>query len=152
MRVPLRPSACLLQAGNRGEGSAVCYNPPKLRLAAYNMLYILLATLTTDGQQKLIDNPDLINDVAKQVNVPGASLLSRYMVLGRYDFVLIAEAEDPESAARLSLEFGLRAGVHTETLQAINVDLLAGASEDDLISTITEAFAPTDGAPPTLDT
>ena len=116
------------------------------------MLYILLATLTTDGQQKLIDNPDLINDVAKQVNVPGASLLSRYMVLGRYDFVLVAEAEDPESAARLSLEFGLRAGVHTETLQAINVDLLAGASEDDLLSAITESFAPTDGAPPTLDT
>ena len=48
------------------------------------MLYILLATLTTDGQQKLIDNPDLINEVAQQVNVPGASLMARYMVLGRY--------------------------------------------------------------------
>ena len=116
------------------------------------MLYILLATLTTDGQRKLIDNPDLINDVAKEINVPQASLLSRYMVLGRYDFVLIAEAEDPEAAARLSLEFGLRAGVHTETLQAINVDLLAGASEDDLLSAITESFAPTDGAPPSPDT
>ena len=42
------------------------------------------------------------------------------------DFVIIAEADGPESVARLSLEFGLRAGVHTETLQAINVDLLAG--------------------------
>ena len=69
------------------------------------MLYILLATLTTDGQRKLIDNPDLINQVAKEINVPHASLLSRYMVLGRYDFVLIAQADDPESAARLSLEF-----------------------------------------------
>lgn len=116
------------------------------------MLYILLATLTTDGQQKLIDNPDLINDVAQQVNVRGANLLSRYMVLGRYDFVLIAEAEDPEAAARLSLEFGLRAGVHTETLQAINVDLLAGASQDDLLSTLTENFAPTETGPNGPDT
>ena len=107
------------------------------------MLYILLATLTTDGQRKLIDNPDLINEAANQVVVPGASLLARYMVLGRYDFVVIAEADGPESMARLSLEFGLRAGVHTETLQAINVDLLANASQDDLLSTITENFAPT---------
>ena len=116
------------------------------------MLYILLATLTTDGQQKLIDNPDLINDVAGQVSVPGASLLSRYMVLGRYDFVIIAEAEDPESAARLSLEFGIRAGVHTETLQAINVDVLADAAEHDIPSTSAQAFAPADGPPPTPDT
>ncbi len=119
---------------------------------AHTMLYILLATLTTDGQRKLIDNPDLINQVAKEINVPNASLLSRYMVLGRYDFVLIAQADDPESAARLSLEFGLRAGVHTETLQAINVDLLAGSTEDDILSAITETFAPADGAPPTPDT
>ena len=118
------------------------------------MLYILLATLTTDGQRKLINNPDLINDVAHEVDVPGASLMARYMVLGRYDFVIIAEADSPESVARLSLEFGLRAGVHTETLQAINVDLLAGASEDDIISSLTEAFVPTptDGAPPTPET
>ncbi len=118
------------------------------------MLYILLATLTTDGQRKLIDNPDLINDVAQEVDVPGASLMARYMVLGRYDFVIIAEADGPESVARLSLEFGLRAGVHTETLQAINVDLLAGAGEDDIISSLTEAFVPTptDGAPPTPET
>ena len=116
------------------------------------MFYILLATLTTDGQRKLIDNPELINDVAQEVDVPGASLMARYMVLGRYDFVIIAEADGPESVARLSLEFGLRAGVHTETLQAINVDLLAGAGEDDIISSLTEAFAPTDGAPPTPET
>ena len=116
------------------------------------MLYILLATLTTDGQRKLIDNPELINDVAQEVNVPGASLMARYMVLGRYDFVIIAEADGPESVARLSLEFGLRAGVHTETLQAINVDLLAGAGEDDIISSLTEAFVPTDGAPPPSET
>ena len=118
------------------------------------MLYILLATLTTDGQRKLIDNPELINDVAQEVDVPGASLMARYMVLGRYDFVIIAEADGPESVARLSLEFGLRAGVHTETLQAINVDLLAGAGEDDIISSLTEAFVPTltDGAPPTPET
>ncbi len=116
------------------------------------MLYILLATLTTDGQRKLIDNPELINDVAQEVDVPGARLMARYMVLGRYDFVIIAEADGPESVARLSLEFGLRAGVHTETLQAINVDLLAGAGEDDIISSLTEAFAPTDGAPPTPET
>ncbi len=112
------------------------------------MLYILLARFTGEGQRNLIDNPDLINDVAQQVDVPGAHLLARYMVLGRYDVVIIAEADDSESVARLSLEFGARAGVHVETLQAISVGLLAGTSEDDIISTLTESPAPDgDGSP-----
>ena len=115
------------------------------------MLYILLARLTGAGQQNLIDNPDLINDVAQQVNVPGANLLARYMVLGRYDFVIIAEADDTESAARLSLEFGARAGVHIETLQTVSVGLLAGTSEDDILSTLTESLAPTDNGAPTAE-
>ena len=104
------------------------------------MLYILLATLTGEGQHKLIDNPDLINDASQEVQVPGANLLARYMVLGRYDFVIIAEADDSECAARLSLAFGAKAGVHIETLQAISVGLLAGTSEDDILSTLTESF------------
>ena len=98
------------------------------------MLYILLARLTGEGQKKLIDNPDLIRDVSGEIKVPGTQLLARYVVLGRYDFILIAEADDSECAARLSLEFGAKAGVHIETLQAISMGLLSEASGDDAMT------------------
>ena len=42
-------------------------------------------------------------------------------MLGRYDFVVMAEAEDNEAVARLSLEIGVKAGLHIETLPATPV-------------------------------
>ncbi|MEE9248710.1 MAG: GYD domain-containing protein [Dehalococcoidia bacterium] len=109
------------------------------------MLYILLARLTGEGQKRLVDNPDLIRDVSGEVKVAGTQLLARYAVLGRYDFVLIVEADDSECAARLSLEFGAKAGVHIETLQAISAGLLSGTSIDDLLATLTSIDEPREG-------
>jgi len=108
------------------------------------VLYILLARLTGEGQLKLVENPDWINQVAGQVNIPGAQLLARYAVLGRYDYVLLAEANSSECAARLSLEFGARAGVHIETLQAVSAGLLAETSTDDLLATFSSSDEPKD--------
>ncbi len=88
------------------------------------MLYILLARLSDDGQKRMLDNPDLFNTVCAQLDVPGTQLLARYGVLGEYDFVLIAEASNNESIARLSLSLGARAGLHIETLPAITANFL----------------------------
>ena len=44
-----------------------------------------------------------------------------YGVLGEYDFVTLIEAPDNEAAARFSLEFGVRVGVHVPTLPAIPI-------------------------------
>lgn len=88
------------------------------------MLYILLARLSDDGQKKMLDNPDLFNSVCAELDVPGTKLLARYGVLGEYDFILIAEAKNNESIARLSLSLGARAGLHIETLPAITANFL----------------------------
>ncbi len=88
------------------------------------MLYILLTRLSDDGQKKMLENPDLFNNVCSDLNVPGTQLLARYGVLGEYDFVLIAEAANNESIARLSLSLGARAGLHIETLPAITANFL----------------------------
>lgn len=88
------------------------------------MLYILLARLSDDGQKKMLENPELFNDVCSDLSVPGTQLLARYGVLGEYDFVLIAEAANNESVARLSLSLGARAGLHIETLPAITANFL----------------------------
>ena len=94
------------------------------------MLYILLARLSDDGQKRMLDNPDLFNSVCSQLDVPGTQLLARYGVLGEYDFILIAEATNNESIARLSLSLGARAGLHIETLPAIIANFLEMPRDD----------------------
>ncbi len=76
----------------------------------------------------LRDNPDLVMDAVRECDCPGAEIMGQYAVLGKYDFVMLAEAEDNESAARLSLELGVRVGLHVETLPAMAIGVL---SEDE---------------------
>ena len=76
----------------------------------------------------LRDNPDLVMDAVRECDSPGAEIMGQYAVLGKYDFVMLAEAEDNESAARLSLELGVRVGLHVETLPAMAIGVL---SEDE---------------------
>ena len=76
----------------------------------------------------LRDNPDLVLDAVRDCDCPGAEIMVQYAVLGKYDFVMLAEADDNESAARLSLDLGVRIGLHVETLPAMAIGVL---SEDE---------------------
>ena len=107
------------------------------------MLYILLARLNDEGQQRMLQNPDMYIDLCNKVSVPGAQLLARYAVLGQYNFVLIAEANDAEPMARLSLELGARARVHTESLHAVSAGFLAEPWERGLMPEAASKEEPT---------
>ncbi len=87
-------------------------------------LYFLLGTLTESGQARMQDNPNLAVEAVRGCKCQGAEILGQYAVLGRYDFVMMAEAEDNEAVARLSLEMGVRVGLHVETLPAIAIGVL----------------------------
>ena len=87
-------------------------------------LYFLLGSLTHDGQRMLHGNPNLIADRSRDLNIPGAEILGQYAVLGRYDFVMMVEADDNDAVARLSLELGMRTGLHLETLPAIPIGFM----------------------------
>ena len=69
-------------------------------------LYFLLGSLTHDGQRMLHGNPNLIVDRARDLKISGAEILGQYAVLGRYDFVMIVEANANDAVARVSLELG----------------------------------------------
>ena len=53
----------------------------------------------------------------------------RTATLGEYDFVAIVEADDNETVARFSLELGVAAGVHVETMPAIPITRSFGKPE-----------------------
>ena len=86
--------------------------------------YILLITLTPEGQRKALADPDYLLKQDDAIDVPGVSTLGCYAVLGAYDFVMMAEADDNEQVAKFSLELGVRAGVHVTTLPAVPVGRL----------------------------
>lgn len=94
-------------------------------------MYILLGTLTYNGQRMLRENSELIVDAIRETEVPGAKVLGHYAVLGEYDFVMMVEADDNETAARLSLELGVLTGLHLETLPAIAVGVLTERAPKD---------------------
>jgi uncharacterized protein with GYD domain len=73
-------------------------------------------------------NPDLMIEAIKDCHCEGAQILGQYAVLGKYDYVMMAEADDNEAVGRLALEIGVKAGIHTETLPAMALGVLA---EDD---------------------
>ncbi len=94
-------------------------------------LYFLLGTLTATGQQKVHDNRDLLRESTRSIQVKGAEILGQYAILGRYDFVMMVEADDNDAVARLSLELGVLIGLHIETLPAIAIGFLTERTQDD---------------------
>ena len=90
-------------------------------------LYFLLGTLSDTGQRMLHGNSDLVGETVRDIHVDGAEILGQYAVLGQYDFVVMAEADNNEAVARLSLELGVRVGLHIETLPAIAIVALSDA-------------------------
>jgi uncharacterized protein with GYD domain len=97
-------------------------------------LYFLLGTLTEEGQKMLNHNPNLMVDVVVDYNCDGAGagIMGQYAVLGKYDFVMMAEASDNEAVARLSLEIGVRAGLHIEMLPALPIGVVGEKGPDQL--------------------
>ncbi len=94
-------------------------------------LYFLLGTLTATGQRMVHENHDLVVTSTREIEVEGAEILGQYAVLGRYDFVMMVEADDNDAVARLSLEIGVKTGLHIETLPAIAIGFLDHGLSDD---------------------
>ena len=94
-------------------------------------LYFLMGNITENGQRRLRDNPDLVVESVRDCDCDGAEVLTQYAVLGRYDFVMLANARDNDAVARLSLEMSYRVGMHIETLPAIALGQLSETDGED---------------------
>ncbi|MFC1967117.1 GYD domain-containing protein [Chloroflexota bacterium] len=89
--------------------------------------YLLLTTLTDTGRKTIMDNPDRIKEVDKEIELMGIKILAQYALLGQYDFVNIIEAPSDEIAAKLAINLSARGSVTTLTLTAMTIDDLVEA-------------------------
>ncbi len=88
--------------------------------------YIQLLTLTPEGREKALGNPERVRWTQDHIEDDEVRVLGLYGVLGIYDFVSMVDAPDNESIARYSMELGVRAGVSIITLPAIPIARLEG--------------------------
>jgi len=84
--------------------------------------YITLLTFTQQGVWNIKDGPALLDAAKKAFQSMGVELKGFYLVIGQYDAVVISEASDDETAAKLALSIGSLGNVRTETLRAFTED------------------------------
>ena len=80
--------------------------------------YVTLLRYTQKGIEQIKDGPARLELAKEAARSAGGEVKAFYLVLGQYDAVVISEARDDETVARLALAAGARGFVHTETLRA----------------------------------
>jgi len=80
--------------------------------------YISLLRFTQQGIEKIKDSPSRLDAARKGYEALGARLKEFYLVSGQYDAVVVSEAPNDETVAKLALALGARGSVRTETLRA----------------------------------
>ncbi len=80
--------------------------------------YISLMHWTQQGIQTVKDAPARLDAARQAVKAMGGEIKAVYLVMGQYDFVIIAEAPNDEVVAKFALATGMQGNVRTETLKA----------------------------------
>ena len=80
--------------------------------------YISLLRYTQQGIQNIKESPARLDKAKQAFRAMGGELKEFYLVMGRYDAVVVSEAPDDETAAKLALAIGSAGAIRTETLRA----------------------------------
>ena len=84
--------------------------------------YISLLKFTCQGIEKIKESPARLDAAKQAFQAMGAELKEFYLVMGSYDIVIISEAPDDETVAKLALSIGSQGNIRTETLRAFTED------------------------------
>lgn len=80
--------------------------------------YISLVNLTEQGIREAKNAPERLQNFEAAVNEVGGKLIGFYLVMGQYDYIIVTEAPDDQTAARLILGTIAQGSVRTQTMRA----------------------------------
>jgi uncharacterized protein with GYD domain len=80
--------------------------------------YISLLRFTHQGLEKIKESPSRLDAARKLYEGQGAKLREFYLVTGQYDAVVVVDAPDDATVAKVALALGSRGNVRTETMRA----------------------------------
>lgn len=84
--------------------------------------YISLISYTQQGIQNIKESPSRLDSAKKAFEAMGAKIVAFYLVMGQYDIIMVAEAPDDETVAKLALSIGSLGSIRTQTLRAFTED------------------------------
>ena len=84
--------------------------------------YIMLVGWTQKGIENVKDSPGRLDAAKKAFEAAGAEIKAFYLVTGKYDMIVVAEAPDDETIVKLALAVGSSGGIRSETLRAFKED------------------------------
>ncbi len=79
--------------------------------------YITLANLTDQGIRTMKDLSRRLQNADQTFEAMGAKIIEVYLAMGEYDYVVIAEAPDDETIARVALAIAGQGNVRTRTFR-----------------------------------
>jgi uncharacterized protein with GYD domain len=82
--------------------------------------YIGLVRYTAQGIANIKDSPSRLDGFKKLCEQHGAKVQSFFLTMGRYDLVVLMEAPDDATVAKIILKVSSTGNVSTETLRAFS--------------------------------
>lgn len=82
--------------------------------------YISLTNITDQGMRNMKDLSRRLQNADQTFAQMGAQLREVYLIMGQYDYVVIGEAPDDETIARVALAVGGQGNVRTQTFRAFD--------------------------------
>ena len=80
--------------------------------------YIILINYTQKGIESIKESPARLDAAKQAFKAMGAEMKQFYLVTGRYDIVVVAEAPDDATVAKIALAMGSKGAIRTETFRA----------------------------------
>ncbi len=80
--------------------------------------YISLVNLTEQGIREAKNAPERLQTFDAALKEAGGKLIGFYLVMGQFDYIVITEAPDDQTAARLILGTIAQGSMRTQTLRA----------------------------------
>lgn len=84
--------------------------------------YITMLKYSQLGIKNIKQAPSRLDAAKKAYKAAGAKIKDFYLVMGQYDAVVVCEAPDDDTIAKLALSTGSQGNVHTETVRAFTED------------------------------
>lgn len=82
--------------------------------------YVSLSSLTDQGVRNMKDLSRRLQNAEQTFAQFGATLREVYLVMGQYDYVVIADAPDDETMARIALTIAGQGNVRTQTFRGFD--------------------------------
>ncbi len=82
--------------------------------------YVMLSSWTDQGIRHVKDLPDRLDAARDLCRQHGAEITGFYMTMGNYDLVLIIDAPNDDTLAKIALSLGKGGNVRTTTLKTFD--------------------------------